>query len=121
MHPSTAVVPPRPTPRRGTLPRAAWIAGGVMAVALVALGYTLASRMRPEPEPTTAAEPQVAPVPSRAQAPHRAINSPQPAPGRKPPPARAGEPPVQRNQPPSGRKPPPVQGEGSARQGAVSV
>ncbi|MFZ5549510.1 MAG: hypothetical protein ACOZJX_12505 [Pseudomonadota bacterium] len=121
MHPSTAVVPPRPTPRRGTLPRAAWIAGGVMAITLVVLGYTLASRMRPEPGPTTAAEPQPALAPARAQAPHRAINSPQPAPGRKPPPARASEPPVQRNQPPSGRKPPPVQGEGRARQVAVSV
>jgi hypothetical protein len=121
MHPSTAVVPPRRANHRGPLPRAAWLAGGVMALTLVALAYSVATSQQPAQAPEAAEGTASAPAPERAAVPVGAVNAPLAAPARKPPPV-AGERRASEGQPPAtpGRKPPPVQG-GRPPGGAVSV
>ncbi|HEV8691676.1 MAG TPA: glycine zipper 2TM domain-containing protein [Ideonella sp.] len=94
MHPSTASVRPRPASSSAGLPKGAWVALGLMAVAIVSLAAALVWRQAPSPEfaqAVVSADTETA-APTAADSPQRAVNAPQETAGAKPPPVQGTRP-----------------------------
>ena len=118
MHPSTASVHPRPSSGLAGLPKAAWVAFALMAVAVVSLGAALVWRQAPPQDSMQAlAGPDAESMaPAAANAPPQAVNAPHEAVGVKPPPVQGAQ--GARRAPATGAKPAPAPGAATGQSGA---
>ena len=103
MHPSTASIHPRPSSGLGGLPKAAWVAIGLMAVAIVSLGAALVWRPAASPDSMQALASTESVAPTAADSPLPAVNAPLESQGLKPPPVQGT-----RHAPAAGTKPAPA-------------